>query len=37
MVTREWRGLHVDFEGRLRALYVDACGFRPTDAGLIAL
>jgi GNAT superfamily N-acetyltransferase len=31
----EW--LHVDFESHLRAFYFDACGFRPTDAGLIAL
>ncbi len=31
----EW--LHVDFEERLRPFYFDACGFRPTDAGLIAL
>ncbi|MFI6642663.1 GNAT family N-acetyltransferase [Streptomyces sp. NPDC050504] len=31
----EW--LHVDFEEHLRAFYFDACGFRPTDAGLIAL
>ena len=31
----EW--LHVDFEPELRAFYFDACGFRPTDAGLIAL
>ena len=29
--------LHVDFEGRLRPFYVGSCGFRPTDAGLIAL
>ncbi|MFE7936429.1 GNAT family N-acetyltransferase [Streptomyces griseoincarnatus] len=29
--------LHVDFEERLRAFYVDACGFRTTAAGLIAL
>ncbi|MGM7441255.1 GNAT family N-acetyltransferase [Streptomyces tunisiensis] len=29
--------LHVDFEKRLRAFYVDACGFRTTAAGLIAL
>ena len=29
--------LHVDFEDHLRGFYVDACGFRPTDAGLIAL
>ena len=31
----EW--LHVDFEDGHRAFYVDACGFRPTAAGLIAL
>lgn len=31
----EW--LHVDFAPHLRSFYVDACGFRPTDAGLIAL
>lgn len=31
----EW--LHVDFEPNLRSFYIDACGFRPTDAGLIAL
>ena len=31
----EW--LHVDFEPHLRAFYFDACGFNPTDAGLIAL
>ncbi|MGW0858856.1 GNAT family N-acetyltransferase [Streptomyces sp. NPDC002690] len=29
--------LHVDFEEHLRAFYVDACGFRVTAAGLIAL
>ncbi|WP_329373401.1 GNAT family N-acetyltransferase [Streptomyces sp. NBC_00669] len=29
--------LHVDFEEDLRAFYLDACGFRPTAAGLIAL
>ncbi|MEU6545593.1 GNAT family N-acetyltransferase [Streptomyces sp. NPDC046859] len=29
--------LHVDFEGRLRPFSFQACGFRPTDAGLIAL
>ncbi|MFJ3792301.1 GNAT family N-acetyltransferase [Kitasatospora sp. NPDC090091] len=28
----EW--LHVDFEPHLRAYYLDACGFRSTDAGL---
>ena len=31
----EW--LHVDFEPRLGAFYFDACGFRPTEAGLIRL
>jgi GNAT superfamily N-acetyltransferase len=31
----EW--LHVDFEEDLRQLYFDACGFTPTDAGLMAL
>ncbi len=31
----EW--LHVDFDEHLRAFYLDACGFSPTDAGLIAL
>ncbi|MEV0720530.1 GNAT family N-acetyltransferase [Asanoa sp. NPDC050611] len=29
--------LHVDFEDHLRRFYLDACGFRPTEAGLIAL
>jgi GNAT superfamily N-acetyltransferase len=31
----EW--LHVDFEDHLRPFYLGSCGFRPTDAGLIAL
>ncbi|NML50115.1 GNAT family N-acetyltransferase [Streptomyces sp. R302] len=31
----EW--LHVDFEDDLRSFYVEACGFRPTAAGLLAL
>jgi len=31
----EW--LHVDFESPLGPFYFDACGFRPTDAGLIHL
>jgi len=31
----EW--LHVDFEDHLRAFYFEACGFKPTTAGLIAL
>ncbi|GCD18489.1 GNAT family N-acetyltransferase [Cellulomonas algicola] len=31
----EW--LHVDFEDRLRAFYLDACGFTPTAAGLVRL
>jgi GNAT superfamily N-acetyltransferase len=29
--------LHVDFEEHLRPFYFGACGFRPTDAGLVAL
>ncbi|MFJ9176319.1 GNAT family N-acetyltransferase [Streptomyces sp. NPDC102360] len=31
----EW--LHVDFEPELHDFYFKACGFRPTDAGLIHL
>jgi len=31
----EW--LHVDFDDDLRDFYFGACGFRPTNAGLIAL
>jgi GNAT superfamily N-acetyltransferase len=31
----EW--LHVDFEDHLRTFYFDACGFTPTNAGLIEL
>jgi ribosomal protein S18 acetylase RimI-like enzyme len=31
----EW--LHVDFEPELEPFYLDACGFRPTPAGLIRL
>ena len=31
----EW--LHVDFDDELKPFYVDACGFTPTNAGLIAL
>jgi predicted N-acetyltransferase YhbS len=31
----EW--LHVDFDDHLREFYFDACGFEPTNAGLIAL
>jgi GNAT superfamily N-acetyltransferase len=31
----EW--LHVDFDDDLRAFYFDACGFTPTNAGLIHL
>ena len=31
----EW--LHVDFDEHLRPFYLDACGFSPTYAGLIAL
>jgi GNAT superfamily N-acetyltransferase len=29
--------LHVDFEDGLEPFYVDACGFRPTPAGLLHL
>ncbi|MFC6092710.1 GNAT family N-acetyltransferase [Saccharothrix lopnurensis] len=31
----EW--LHVDFDDGLGPFYFDSCGFRPTEAGLIAL
>ncbi|MDQ3893151.1 MAG: GNAT family N-acetyltransferase [Actinomycetota bacterium] len=31
----EW--LHVDFEDNLRPFYYGACGFQPTNGGLIAL
>ncbi|MCI0689490.1 MAG: GNAT family N-acetyltransferase [Sporichthyaceae bacterium] len=31
----EW--LHVDFDDHLRSFYFDACGFTPTNAGVIAL
>ena len=31
----EW--LHVDFEAPLERFYLEACGFRPTPAGLIHL
>ncbi len=31
----EW--LHVDFEPHLRTFYFNACGFTPTNAGLIDL
>jgi GNAT superfamily N-acetyltransferase len=31
----EW--LHVDFDDHLRPFYLDACGFTPTNAGLLAL
>lgn len=31
----EW--LHVDFRAEHSTFYFDACGFRPTDAGLIHL
>ena len=29
--------LHVDFEDHLKPFYYDACGFAPTDGGLINL
>jgi GNAT superfamily N-acetyltransferase len=31
----EW--LHVDFDDHLREFYFEACGFEPTNAGLIPL
>lgn len=31
----EW--VHVDFDDHLRPFYFEACGFTPTNAGLIAL
>jgi len=31
----EW--LHVDFDDDLRQFYFDACGFRPTNGGLMPL
>jgi GNAT superfamily N-acetyltransferase len=31
----EW--LHVDFDDELRPFYFGGCGFKPTNAGLIAL
>lgn len=31
----EW--LHVDYEPHLASFYLDACGFTPTDAGLLKL
>ena len=31
----EW--MHVDFEDHLRPFYFDACGFTPTNAGLLEL
>jgi GNAT superfamily N-acetyltransferase len=31
----EW--LHVDFEPHLAKFYLDGCGFRPTEAGLLRL
>ena len=31
----EW--LHVDFDDHLRPFYIEACGFTPTNAGLIEL
>jgi hypothetical protein len=29
--------LHVDFDDDLKSFYYDACGFKPTNAGLIDL
>lgn len=35
--TAKCQWLHVDFEEHLRSFYFEACGFRPTAAGLIPL
>jgi GNAT superfamily N-acetyltransferase len=35
MAGCEW--MHVDFEDDLRSFYFEACGFAPTNAGLIHL
>jgi GNAT superfamily N-acetyltransferase len=35
--TAGCKWLHVDFEYHLRPFYFGSCGFRPTEAGLIAL
>ena len=35
--TRGCEWLHVDFDDHLRAFYFEACGFAPTNAGLIGL
>jgi hypothetical protein len=29
--------MHVDFDDHLRPFYFEACGFTPTNAGLISL
>jgi hypothetical protein len=36
-VAIEYEWLHVDFDDHLRSFYFDACGFTPSNAGLIAL
>jgi hypothetical protein len=36
-MSRDPTWLHVDFAPHLWSFYFDACGFRPTDAGLIHL
>jgi ribosomal protein S18 acetylase RimI-like enzyme len=35
--TAKCAWLHVDFEDDLQPFYFDACGFKPTTAGLLAL
>jgi hypothetical protein len=35
--TRVYEWMHVDFDDHLRPFYFDACGFTPTNAGLIEL
>jgi hypothetical protein len=33
----EWRGAFDNIEEHLRPVYIDACGFTPTPAGVITL
>jgi hypothetical protein len=35
-ISYEWRG-DFAFDDHMRGFYFDACGFRPTNAGLIEL
>lgn len=38
-VVLQWRGEfdNVDFDPRLRRLYIEECGFKPTGGGLMEL